>query len=100
MWGKLFLSAIHVNIQKKGVFMFWEVVFDDKRKLSCIEGITQDDRDFTEKVYNLQQKGAPIRCQTPPQKNYTQNSLIDALNRMGYKYITDSILDYYESKLE
>lgn len=80
--------------------MFWQVVYDYKRKLSCIEGITQDDTFFTNNVYDLQQKGAPIRCQTPSLKNYTQkNLLIDELNRMGYKYITESILDYYKSEL-
>ena len=76
--------------------MLWFVAFDDKEKLSSIEGQSIDDRYFTEDIYKLQQKGAPVRCDTPRVSTYPQKEkLINELNKMGYKYCEQSVLRKY-----
>ena len=80
--------------------MFWLVVKDDAKKLSSIEGATNNDIAFTALVAELQEKGAPIRCETPSKKSYpTKELLIKALKSIGFEYTDNSILHYYEQKL-
>ena len=82
-----------------GVKLFWLVVKDGKRKLISIEGKTYDDREFTNRVFCLQQKGCLISCNTPEVSNATtKDYIISEYKKMGFDYIEDSILDFYESQ--
>ncbi len=45
--------------------IFWEVIFDDENRKMEIIGKSSNDLLLTNNVYEMQQVGMKVRCQTP-----------------------------------
>ena len=76
--------------------MLWLVAKDYNRKLFSIEGKNCNDIAFTKMIYDLQNKGAPVVCETPKVSDYpTEENLINGYAKINYQYSPISILEKY-----
>ena len=76
--------------------MFWEVFYKDDTCKCEIIGLSTDDTDFNNKVFEIQQAGCRIHCQTIPDDGRSRENVInDIMIQLGYEHVDGLFYDTY-----
>jgi hypothetical protein len=74
--------------------VFWEIFYKDDTHEFEIRGPSTDDTDFTNKVWEMLQKGYAVSCNTPPYECSREN-IITEMKQRGYKHVEGLFYDTY-----
>lgn len=71
---------------------FWLVAIDGDKNTFSIDGVTVDDRAFTNRIWDEQQKGRNIRCNTPEFDKNPREFIISQYENMGFTFSEHSVI--------
>jgi hypothetical protein len=74
--------------------IFWEIFYKDDTREFEIKGSSVNDTDFTNKVWEMQQRGCTVHCSTPPCELSREN-IINDMKQRGFKHVEGLFYDTY-----
>ncbi len=81
---------------KKRQKEFWEIFYKDDTRECEIKGPSLNDTDFTNKIWEMQQAGCTVHCQTLQCDGRSLENIInDVMKQSGYKHVEGLSYDTY-----
>jgi len=77
--------------------VFWEIFYRHDTKEFEIRGPSTNDTDFTNKVWEMQQEGYDVGCNTPPCER-SREDIIDEMRQRGHKHVEGLFDDTYSKR--